>query len=102
MFKDLLKPNYGVDDSPEDNTRITQVILYLDEPDAKELKRLAKEAMKKLWPNSYDKEGNISILYLELLKRFNDEGYTLFATGGVEERSIEPKSTEDNGTPLFF
>jgi hypothetical protein len=69
MFKDLLEPDYGVDASPPDDTRITQVILYFNEDDARELKRIAKEAMKIEWPESYTEHGNLSDLYLLLLKR---------------------------------
>lgn len=102
MFKDLLEPSYGLDDSPEDNTRITQVILYFDFNDAIELKRLAKEVMKKVWPNTYDKEGNLSLLYLELLKRFNNEGHRIPTEPAIESGVDEPESAEDNGQEMFF
>lgn len=69
MFKDLFEPEYGVDNSPPDNTRITQVILYFNSDDAVELKRLAKEAMKTEMPDRYLDIGNLSDLYLLILKK---------------------------------
>lgn len=68
MFKDLLIPDYGEDDSPPDGTKITQVILYFDEKDALELKRLAKEAMKAEMPD-YIEKGNLSDILLLILKK---------------------------------
>jgi hypothetical protein len=70
MFSDLFsEPDYGVDQSPQDDTRITQVILYFSEPDVAELKRLAKEALKKEMPLDYIENGNLSNLYLLLLRK---------------------------------
>lgn len=69
LFNDLMEPDYGNDNSPVDNTRITQVILYFDEPDAKLLKRLAKEVMKAEMPEDYIQNANLSNLYLLLLKK---------------------------------
>lgn len=69
MFSDILEPQYGEDKSPPDPTKITQIILYFDKPDSLELKRLAKIAMKDFWPGTYIEEGNISDLYLLLLKK---------------------------------
>lgn len=70
MFQDFLEADYGVDNSPKDPTRITQIILYFDEPETEELKRLAKEAMKVEFPNDYIENGNLSMLYLKMLRRY--------------------------------
>ena len=70
MFQDLFEPDYGVDQSPEDKTKITQVILYFDAPDAVELKELAKEAMKKEMTDRYLDQGNLSDLYLIMLRKY--------------------------------
>lgn len=70
MFSDLLEPEYGEDQSPPDDTRITQVILYYDEADMQLLKQLAKVAMKKEMPGEYLEKGNLSELYLIILKKY--------------------------------
>lgn len=70
MFKDLMEPEYGEDQSPPDNTRITQVILYYDEPDVAKLKELAKAAMKVEMPDRFLDVGNLSDLYLLILKKY--------------------------------
>lgn len=95
MFQDLLEPQYGVDQSPPDDTRITQVILYLNAPDAKRLKELAKEALKKEFPEDYMERGNISDLYLHLLEKHygNGKGINIEAplngsAGGTTEGEV--------------
>lgn len=69
LFDDLLEPDYGIDNSPEQDIRITQVILYYDEHDAESLKELAKEAMKIEMPGEFINRGNLSDLYLLILKK---------------------------------
>lgn len=65
---DLFGELYEPDESPIEDTAITQIILYLDAPDAKEFKRLAKIAMRDKWPTTFSEEGNISELLFILLK----------------------------------
>jgi hypothetical protein len=66
---DISEPDYGVNDAPVDGTKITQVILYFDEVEAVLLKKLAKEVMKAEMPEDYIEKGNLSALYLLLLKK---------------------------------
>ena len=69
LFEDMMEPQYGEDKNPLDGTRVTQVILYFSAEDALELRRLAKEVMKAEMPNDYIERGNISDLYLILLRK---------------------------------
>lgn len=69
-LKDIFEPTYEENESPPDNTRITQVILYFDEQDAILVKQLAKEAMKIEMPEDYLEKGNISDLFLIMLKKY--------------------------------
>lgn len=69
LFDDIMEPDYPVNSAPEDKTDITQVILYFDAPDAIELKRLAKIVMKAEMPADFIEKGNLSDLFLLLLKK---------------------------------
>lgn len=69
MFDDLFEPSYGVDNSPKDDTRIIQIILYFDEPEIDEFKRLAKDAMR-IEFTDYVQKGNLSDLFLKLLRKY--------------------------------
>jgi len=73
LFGDIMEPDYGVNNAPEDSTEIKQVILYFSNDDVPELKRLAKEAMKRIWPSTYIEDGNLSNLYLYLLRKYDKE-----------------------------
>lgn len=96
MFSDVFEPEYGVDQSPADDTRITQVILYYDESDVVELKRLAKEAMKIEMPGEYLEKGNLSSLYLIILKKYYGKNIPIETTndgqgsGATTQRDIPP------------
>lgn len=68
MLNDFLQPDYGTDESPLDMTRVNQIILYLNDEDTKEFKRLAKEAMKRYWPADYIEKANLSDLLLKMLR----------------------------------
>lgn len=63
-----LEPDYGIDDSPEDLTRVNQVILYFNDEDTKAFKKMGKELMKKYWPDTYQTEGNLSDLILKIFQ----------------------------------
>ncbi len=69
LFGDIMEPDFGVNNAPEDGTQITQVILYFDAPDAVLLKKLAKEVMKAEWPADYIDQGNLSKLFLHLVQK---------------------------------
>lgn len=55
------------DESQQDNTQITQVLLYFSEDEAREFKRLCKLGMVHLMPSSFQ-ASNISDFLLQLLK----------------------------------
>lgn len=93
----MFEPEYGVDQSPLDPTKITQIILYFDEPDTIELKRLAKEAMKVEFPETFMKEANLSNLYLHLLKKYYGKNNIEGAPVGQGVRSQMGPQTTDNG-----
>lgn len=64
----LFDEEYGVNNAPEDSTQITQVIIYLDAPDAILFKKLCKEGMKVEYPGNYIEEGNMSKLLFKIVK----------------------------------
>lgn len=65
----LFEQQWGKDNSPPDPTEITQVILYYDKPEVAEFKKLAKMAIKDLYPNDYQERGNVSDAILLLLRK---------------------------------
>jgi hypothetical protein len=68
---DMFEPEYGIDDSPKDDTRIIQIILYFDEPEITEFKELAKIAMRAEFTD-YTSKANLSDLFLFILKKHYD------------------------------
>jgi hypothetical protein len=83
MWDELLEPDYGVDNSPPDGTRITQVILYFDKPEAEEFKRLCKAGIKLEFPQTYRETGNLSDFLLYILNRLYGSQKTLNGSAGV-------------------
>lgn len=64
LFDELEMPQGS---EAEDNTRITQIILYYSEEEAKEFKMLCKALLKKHYTNY--KDSNFSDLVLKILHR---------------------------------
>ena len=62
-FDDFLEK----DNSPLDDTQITTTLLYFSVDELKEFKILAKQLLKKHYPNNY-KESNISDLILKIFR----------------------------------
>lgn len=65
----MLFDEYIKDESPTDDTKITQILLYYSEQEAVEFKKLCKIGMKDLFPNNFIKNGNLSDFLLTLLKK---------------------------------
>jgi hypothetical protein len=71
MFTDLLSPDYGVNDGPEDVTDVNQFILYFNDEEIAEFRRLLKEAMKREYPGDF-KKANASDTLLIVLKKYHE------------------------------
>lgn len=66
---ELFEIDYGEDNSPKDETQITNTLLYFSEEELKEFKQLCKIGMKKEWPDNYKEKANISDLLLIALRK---------------------------------
>ncbi len=64
----LFADEWGVDNSPIDNTEITTTLLYFSAEELKEFKSLCKKAIKKEFGDEYQQKGNLSDLLLNILK----------------------------------
>jgi Holliday junction resolvase RusA-like endonuclease len=73
MFEEIEMFSFGdnleKDTSPHDNTQITSTMLYFSSDELKEYKKIAKNLLKKHFPENY-MDSNISDL---ILKIFRDE-----------------------------
>jgi hypothetical protein len=69
MFRDLIE-QYSADESVSipDNTNINQVIIYYDDKQLEDFKRLAKEAMKIEFPFDFQRQ-NLSTILLHILNK---------------------------------
>lgn len=65
----LFEDDWGVDNSPEDDTQITTTILYFSEEELKEFKQLCKEGIKVEFKEDFQQKGNLSDFLLTVLKR---------------------------------
>lgn len=81
--KQMFEDDWGVDNSPPDDTEIVQIILYLNRPDTKEFKRLCKEGIKDFFPDNFQEKGNVSDFLLQLLRKYY---------GATESTSAEPSA----------
>lgn len=64
----LFADEWGVDNSPIDNTEITTTLLYFSAEELKEFKALCKKAIKKEFGIQYQLKGNLSDLLLIILR----------------------------------
>ena len=64
----LFEDNWGVDNSPLDDTEITTTILYFSKPELKEFKTLCKNGIKKEFGEEFNQKGNLSDFLLKILK----------------------------------
>jgi hypothetical protein len=68
MNLQLFEQDWGIDNSPLDDTQITTTLLYFSKEELKEFKKLCKTAMKKEFDIDYQTKGNLSDLLLKVLK----------------------------------
>jgi len=68
MNLQLFEQDWGVDNSPLDDTQITTTLLYFSKDELKEFKKLCKTGMKKEFGADYQTKGNLSDLLLKVLK----------------------------------
>lgn len=65
----LFDDDWGVDNSPIDNTEITTTLLYFSTDELKTFKALCKKGIKQEFGNEYQTKGNLSDLLLIILKQ---------------------------------
>lgn len=68
----LFEDDWGVDNSPADNTEITTTMLYFSTDELKQFKRLCKLAMKQEYGDQVFEKGNLSNLLLLILSRYEN------------------------------
>lgn len=54
---------------PLQDVEITTTILYMSKAELKEFKQLAKEGIKKLWPEDFQTKGNIVDYLLHIMRK---------------------------------
>ncbi len=64
----LFEDDWGVDNSPVDNTEITTTILYFSTQELSEFKKLCKTGIKLEFGELYQKKGNLSDFLLKALR----------------------------------
>lgn len=64
----LFEDEWGVDESPLDNTEITTTMLYFSTEELKLFKALCKKGIKEQFGLEYQQKGNLSDLLLIILK----------------------------------
>jgi hypothetical protein len=64
----LFEDEWGVDESPVDNTEITTTILYFSSDELKEFKKLSKAGIKKEFGSEFQQKGNLSDFLLKILR----------------------------------
>jgi hypothetical protein len=64
----LFDDDWGVDNSPIDNTEITTTLLYFSSEELKTFKALCKKGIKAEFCGDYQTKGNLSDLLLIILK----------------------------------
>jgi hypothetical protein len=64
----LFEDDWGVDNSPIDNTEITTTMLYFSTDELKVFKALCKKGIKQECGLEYQQKGNLSDLLLIILK----------------------------------
>ena len=69
----LFEDDWGVDESPIEETVITTTILYFSEEELKEFKRLCKAGIKNMYQQDFQQKGNLSDYFLTILRQANEE-----------------------------
>jgi len=63
----LFEEEWGINNSPPDNTEITTTILYFSKEELAQFKKLCKVGIKKEFGVEYQQKGNLSDLLLKIL-----------------------------------
>ena len=63
----LFEDDWGVDNSPIDETEITTTILYFSPQELKQFKKLCKLGIRKEFGEAYQQKGNLSDFLLKIL-----------------------------------
>lgn len=69
MNLSLFEQDWGVDNSPLDDTQITTTLLYFSKDELKEFKKLCKNGIKKEFGENYQSKGNLSDFLLTVLRK---------------------------------
>lgn len=65
----LFEDDWGVDNSPIDETEITTTILYFSPQELRQFKKLCKVGIKLEFGEQYQQKGNLSDFLLTILKQ---------------------------------
>lgn len=68
MNLSLFEQDWGIDNSPLDETQITTTLLYFSKDELKEFKKLCKNGIKKEFGEDYQSKGNLSDFLLKVLR----------------------------------
>lgn len=63
----LFETDWGVDNSPPDNTEITTTILYFSKEELAQFKKLCKTGIKREFGAEFQQKGNLSDFLLLIL-----------------------------------
>jgi hypothetical protein len=63
----LFENDWGIDNSPHDNTEITTTILYFSKEELAQFKRLCKIGIKIEFGEEFQQKGNLSDFLLKIL-----------------------------------
>jgi hypothetical protein len=80
----LFEDDWGVDNSPPDDTEITTTILYFSKEELQEFKQLCKVGIKKTLGSEANAKGNLSDFLINTLKNLYG--------------NIQTQETSDNAT----
>tara|TARA_B110000285_G_scaffold203670_1_gene239987 strand:+ start:17954 stop:18172 length:219 start_codon:yes stop_codon:yes gene_type:complete len=65
----LFEDDWGVDESPVDNTEITTTLLYFSSNELRQFKKLCKAGMKVEFKEDFQQKGNLSDFLLKILNK---------------------------------
>jgi hypothetical protein len=65
----LFETDWGVDNSPPDNTEITTTILYFSKEELAQFKKLCKTGIKREYGAEFQQKGNLSDFLLLILNQ---------------------------------
>lgn len=71
-MEELFEPDWGEDNSPEDNTEIKQVLFYYSKEEAELFKKLCKAGMRKEFPSDFMNRNSCDLVLHVLKKLYGD------------------------------